>query len=286
MKISVSMYSLNRTIKQKNWSIADFIHYAKEVPVQGIELLDIYWENRQHEIAEVTRLIEENGLVVSAYDITNNFVKETPEERMDEVRKVINGIYVAKQLGTNIVRVFCGDAHEQISTEQSLEYIVEGFTQCAETAEKEQVYLAIENHGLLSGRSEQIQDIIQKINSPYVKATFDTGNFLLVHEEPEKAFKRLKEDIVHVHFKDFRQKQPDEQVNGFRSTKGETLIGVIPGDGQVDLKTLIQELQNINYPGWLSIEYEGLDDPELANIEAVNRLKERLNEEMKRGESY
>ena len=73
------------------------------------------------------------------------------------------------------------------------------------------------------------------MNSPFVKSTFDTGNFLLVHEKPTEAFKQLKDEIVHVHFKDFREKIENESLRGFRSTEGVELIGVIPGDGEVDL---------------------------------------------------
>ena len=54
-------------------------------------------------------------LQVSAYDITNNFVKESVEERAEEVEKVLDGIQVAKKLGTNIVRVFCGDIKGDIT---------------------------------------------------------------------------------------------------------------------------------------------------------------------------
>ena len=91
---------------------------------------------------------------------------------------------------------------------------------CAEVAEKAQVYLAIENHGLLAGTSAQVVEILKEVNSPYVKSTFDTGNFLLVHEKPTEAFNQLKNDIVHVHFKDFREKDENDLFNGFIQQKG------------------------------------------------------------------
>ena len=279
MNISVSMYSLASTIRQENWSIVDFIDYASSISTDGVELLDIYWMNtdeKDEEIQKVLTALKSHNLQVSAYDITNNFVKESVEERAEEATKVLNGIQVAKKLGTNIVRVFCGDIQGDKTNENGSAWIIEGLKKCAATAEKEQVYLAIENHGLLAGKSRQVSEIIKAVNSPFVKSTFDTGNFLLVHEKPIEAFEQLKNEIVHVHFKDFRKKTENELLRGFHSTEGVELIGVIPGDGEVDLAYIVNGLKSRNYDGWLSIEYEGHDDAKMANEEAVNRLRNLL----------
>lgn len=279
MKISVSMYSLASTIKKENWAIADFIQYAKSISLDGVELLDMYWPNNedvQSEVEKVKQVLNETGLNVSAYDVSNNFVKESHEDRMKEVEKVLDGIRIAKELGAPVVRVFCGDVRDDITFDEGSDWIIESLKMCVETAEQENILLAIENHGLLAGKSTMIEHIIQAVNSPFVKSTFDTGNFLLVHESPIDAFNRLKSDIVHVHFKDFREKEEHESLRGFRSTEGMELIGTVPGDGLVNLDLIIQGLKEIDYDGWLSIEYEGHDDAKLANEEAVNRLRNRL----------
>lgn len=280
MRISASMYSLASTIKKKDWSVVDFVDYAASINLEGVELLDIYWEDKANpsmEIEQVKKALDQYNMVISAYDITNNFVEESEAKREKEVTKVIEAIYTAKQLGANIVRVFCGDLQDGLTFDTGQAWIIECLKQCAKTAEQESIYLALENHGLLAGKSEQVEEIINKVNSFYVKSTFDTGNFLLVHEDPKHAFDRLKDKIVHVHFKDFRVKETTESIKGFRSTKGKELIGVIPGDGMVDLSYIVNGLKEINYQGWLSMEYEGKDDAKTANEEAVNRLKELVN---------
>lgn len=277
VKISVSMYSLVSLVREKNWTIKEFIKYAKDISLDGVELLDIFWEskgNKEQEIKETVELLKEHDLVVSAYDISNNFVKETREKWNHEVEKVYEGIRIAKRLETNVVRVFSGDLTEDgMSYEDAQALIVEGLSKGAKMAEEERVYLAIENHGLLAGKSEQVEEIIEKVDSPFVKSTFDTGNFLLVHEKPEDAFERLKDNIVHVHFKDFRKKKSYESMKGIVSIEGTELIGTIPGDGQVNLSYIVNGLQAIDYQGWLSIEYEGIEEPKSATKESVNRLK-------------
>lgn len=276
MKVSVSMYSLNKVIQEEGWSIVDFIAYAKEINLDGVELLDFYWKNEAEELEEVLATLRKNDLTVSAYDVTNNFVKESAEERALEVEKIQAGIRMAKKLGTNIVRVFCGDLSGNLTYQDGQDWIVDGLKESAKLAETEGVFLAIENHGLLAGKSEQVEEIIHKVGSPYVRSTFDTGNFLLVHEASERAFDRLKDYIVHVHFKDFKEKDSSDQMKGFRSTEGVELIGTIPGDGQVNLAYIVNGLKESGYNGWLSIEYEGFDDPQVANVEAVERLRKLL----------
>lgn len=270
------MYSLNSTIQKEGWGIKEFLDFAKESNVDGVELLDIYWDNEDEEIDWAYDYVKKQNLVVSAYDITNDFVKDSERERQQEVQKVIDSVFTAKKLGTNVVRVFCGDLKEGYTYEDGKDWIIDGLKEAAKVAEKEQVYLAIENHGLLAGRSEQVQEIIKSVDSHYVRSTFDTGNFLLVHESPTEAFKRLKQDIVHVHFKDFRTKAEGEDIKGFKSLEGVELIGVVPGDGQVDLDEIVSGLKENQYDGWLSIEYEGKDDAKESNLEAVRRLRQLL----------
>lgn len=280
MNISVSMYSLVSTIRKNNWDVIDFLDYAESISLEGVELLDIFWkdiDNNEEEIAEVVAALKKRNLTVSAYDVSNNFMVETDEERTMQVSKVIEGIKVAKKLGTNVVRVFTGDLNGNIPLERAQQWIVDSLKECAILAEKEQIYLGIENHGLLAGKSDQVNGIIDQVNSPYVKSTFDTGNFLLVHEKPSDAFENLKKNIVHIHFKDFREKDPSENVIGFRSTEDTEFIGTIPGDGIIELEYIIRGLNKINYKGWLSIEYEGLEEAKKATKVAVDRLRNLTN---------
>lgn len=87
------------------WTVMDFIDYAKNKSIDGVELLDIFWKDTKQidqEIDEVKAALQKYNLTVSAYDVSNDFVKASHNEREIEVLKVMNGIRIAKQLGTNI----------------------------------------------------------------------------------------------------------------------------------------------------------------------------------------
>ncbi|WP_349408600.1 sugar phosphate isomerase/epimerase family protein [Pseudalkalibacillus sp. SCS-8] len=272
MKTSVSMYSLNQYIRNHGWGIYEFIDYAKEIGADGVELLDVYWTNKDEEIDGVLAYLKTKNLPVSAYDVSNNFVKPTAAERKTEVDRVIEGIYTAKKLGTNIVRVFCGDLMDGITYDEGRAWIIEGFKACLAIAEQEQVYLAIENHGLFAGKAEQVKSMIDEIDSDFLKSTLDTGNFLLVQEDPYLSTKRLKSDVVHVHFKDFRKVETDFQGQSFKALNGDRYLGTVAGEGMINLENIISELKSVQYDGWYSIEYEGHEDSK----ECVKRSIEKL----------
>src|SRR5690625_1315467 len=88
MNISASMYSLAPTVKAEKWSVVDFIDYAHSISLQGVELLDIFWENSDDHTEEmhlVKETLKKYDMRVSAYDVSNNFVKADEAERAKDV---------------------------------------------------------------------------------------------------------------------------------------------------------------------------------------------------------
>ncbi|MCM3718550.1 sugar phosphate isomerase/epimerase family protein [Fictibacillus phosphorivorans] len=276
MKVSVSMYSFHSVIQKEKWSVLDFCGHAETLNLDGVELLDFYWKNKEKELPEVVDYLKGSSLAVSCYDASNDFVKETFEERQSEIQKVKDAVDTAKQLGAPCVRTFCGDLKPGMNYSVAKDWIISSLKECAKYAESDGVVLAIENHGLLAGKSEQVKEILGEVGSSAVKSTFDTGNFLLVEDDPLSAYENLKADIAHVHFKDFKKRTEADGVKGFKGL-GETYwIGVIPGDGEVKLSEIISNLKRDQVNTWLSLEYEGYDDPKVAVRDSVDRIKKLL----------
>lgn len=276
MKVSVSMYSFHSVIRNENWRVLDFCQYAESLNLDGVELLDFYWKNKEEELHEVVAYLKDSSLKVSCYDASNDFVKETVEERRSEIQKVKDAVDTAKQLNTNCVRVFCGDLKSGMDYSVGKDWIISSLKECAKYAETQGVVLAVENHGLLAGKSGQVKEILAEVGSPAVKSTFDTGNFLLVEDDPLSAYENLKHEIAHVHFKDFRLRNSGDIHTGFKGLGEKYWIGVIPGDGEVVLSEIISNLKRDRVDTWLSLEYEGYDDAKVAVRDSVNRIRKLL----------
>lgn len=274
MKTGLSMYSLVGLYAGKA-STAQFLQQAKQWNLEGVELLDYFWQDLDRELPEAIALTKELGLEVYSYSIGNNFVNSDPQKRQEQVDAIAKAVEIATKLGAKVIRVFSGDAPqgEQIAFDEALGWIVEGLKAGTAIAEKAGIKLALENHGLFAGKAEQVAKVISMVGSEALGATLDTGNFLLVGENPVEAIRELADKAALIHFKDFKAVGSEVTERVYKATTGQGYQGTIIGQGDVDLPTIVSILNENGYEGFLSIEFEGPGDPldsVAASIKYVN----------------
>lgn len=261
MKLSMSMWSVVAAVQAGRMDLSGFIEFAAEQDVAGVELLDFFWSDAEREIPKAKEQVAAAGLEIAVYAASNNFVQPDADARRQEIADLKRNVDIALELGVDTMRVFSGDARDGVSQEQGTAWILEGLSACAAYAESRGLTLALENHGRFAGRSDQVRDIIEQIASPALRANLDTGNFLLVGQDPVAAARELAQYIVLVHLKDMRVADADETGHRFEIPDGTVLTGSAVGDGLVDLPAVLDLLRNAGYAGWLSLEYEGSEEP-------------------------
>lgn len=254
MELSLSMWSVHRTVRQSGWTVLDFLSFCKEEGIQQVELLNVFWKDIQNELPEVIAFTKANGIRVVSYAVANDFVKTSPDERAAALVEITDAYPVAKALGTSIVRVFSGNRNDDVAYEDGLEWIINGLSQAAKLAEAEGIMLCLENHGVFAGSGEQVRHILESVGSHHLRSTFDTGNFLLVDEQPEQALQDLLPYVAHVHVKDFYH----DEAGRYHSLSGKTYEGTPLGEGDVELQAIIQRLNATGYQGAFVLEYEGI----------------------------
>lgn len=276
MKLGLSMYSYHSAYQRGQLDIPNFIQEAKRLGVQGVELLDLYWRDPASELPEVRAALQDTGLAVGVYSVGNNFVQADEAARMAEVKKITSGVDSALQFGAKVVRVFAGNIEPDYTYEQCLLWIIAGLKEASEYAYAQGMTLALENHGKLAGRSEQVQTILNAVASPALKANPDTGNFLLVHQAPHLAVAELATRAAMVHFKDFKLVPDNYAGAAYVGTEGLKFTGTAIGEGEVDLPDCVSSLHQAGFDGWLNIEYEGEEDPFSAVSRSVDYARELL----------
>src|SRR5437868_9504576 len=252
MKLAVSMYSYYRTVKAGQMDIAGFIHEAKRIGSDGVELLDFFYKDVEQERATATKALKEAGLPCPIFSVAQNFAKPTAEEREAMLNKIEFGVDEARHFGAGVVRVFAGDVSEGITFEQTREWIIDGLSKASEYASKNNVKLALENHGKLAGRGDQVRGIIEDVRKrsgvDVLGANPDTGNFLLVNQPSHEAIREVATLANMVHFKDFKEDPTGEYV----ALNGTHYAGTAIGEGTVDLHACIDILKSGGFDGWLS----------------------------------
>ena len=278
MKLGLSMYCYAAAYQRGQIDIAGFIQEAKRLGVQGVELLDFFWRNQAAETPEVRAALLDTGLPVGVYSVANNFVHAGDAERAAQVTKITDGVDCAVQLGAKVVRVFAGDIEPEFTYEQCLLWIIAGLKESAAYAYDRGITLALENHGRLAGRSEQVETILNAVASPALKANPDTGNFLLVHQASHLAVAALAPRAAMVHFKDFRVVPDSFAGVAYVGTEGLKFAGTAIGEGEVDLPDCVSSLRQAGFDGWLNIEYEGEEDPFSAVSRSVDYTRKLLEQ--------
>jgi len=264
MKLSISMWSVVAAVRQGRIDLPGFIEFAarqQENGARGVELLDYFWTDRAAEMSKVKQQIVDAGLELAVYSIGNDFFQPERQAWEKQLADFKTGIEVADRLEVRTLRVFSGNAKPGYSFDDGFAWIVDGLAAGAHHAENHGVTLALENHGLMAGRSSQVRRVIEAVGSPALRANIDTGNFLLVNQNPTEAAQELAALAALVHLKDFRRARPDETAHVYKALDGAPFTGAVVGQGEVDLAAIIKILGNAGYTGWLSLEYEGGDDP-------------------------
>ena len=166
---------------------------------------------------------------------------------------------LAKILGTKVVIIF------SFVKSADEETVVKILKKVANSAHRNKLILAIENEpGFWCDSGKNTARILQKVNSPALKANWDPANAIGSGENPyPEGYESLKKWIVNVHVKD---------------TKTNTLHECVPvGAGKVDWRGHLSAFQKDNVIKTITIETHCLPLVEKSrqNLKIVRNLLEK-----------
>jgi len=124
------------------------------------------------------------------------------------------------------------------------------FSSAVKHAEKYDIRLAVENH--IDFTSDEMLQLIENVDSPYLGINFDTGNFLRLLDDPVKGMEKLAKHVYATHIKDLRVQKGATADDWF-------FFSCTPvGDGVVDNLKLARILDHSGYEGFLAVEIDFL----------------------------
>jgi sugar phosphate isomerase/epimerase len=206
----------------------------------------------------------------------------------------IQAIYVgelarlARDLGTNMVRIYTGYERPDLSYDRQYAMVVEGLQLAGKIAAKFGVTLAVQNHHDIALHHDAMKWLLDEVNLPNVKAAFDCWSPTLeglTSEEIKKAVYTMKPHIVHTTTADY------EKLPRFKYEANQTnYVALLPqmravpmGEGFLDYKTFINTLKEIGYQGYITYEMcevlkgggsiENLDKSAKAFLEYVKQFR-------------
>jgi sugar phosphate isomerase/epimerase len=118
-----------------------------------------------------------NGVAISGTGVRNNFAVADEAARKNDVRMVKDWIVVASKLGAPAIRVFSGGAPPTgHSFDQTLEWMVADFKECAAFGQQHGVMVALQQHNdFLKTAAETIR-AIEGVGSDWFGCILDIGS--------------------------------------------------------------------------------------------------------------
>jgi L-ribulose-5-phosphate 3-epimerase len=245
-------YGIRNRSMNMEWK--DALMAAGEIGYDGVELVVPSEEDIARLLTpsgrdEVLSWCEEANCAVSSLSVAP-FRKHSfalPDADMDEgVRFVSDCLRACDALNAAGALLPHFDRENIDVTAAAEAAFIEGFKRCAPVAEELEVYATLET----SFSVEQLQRIVDAVDSPYFGVYQDVANALHYGHEPVDMLVRLGRRISMIHIKD----------------KGGDLLG----EGEVDWDKCVAAIKDIGYDGWLVLETKATSDPREA---AAKNLK-------------
>ncbi|MDQ0089398.1 sugar phosphate isomerase/epimerase [Paenibacillus anaericanus] len=279
MKLGVSSYSLYQAMAAGNMNILEAIEWVAENGGEHIEIVPFGFDfegnpELEDQIREKAAAV---GIDVSNYAIGANFITNSEEVYEAEIARVISEVDRANRLGAKLMRHDVASRPDTsiVNFNEDLERIAVACQRIADHAKQYGIITSVENHGYYVQASDRVQALLHAVNRPNFKTTLDVGNFVCVDEDPISAVKKNIPFASMVHIKDFyiRPAHRNPGDGWFPSASGNFLRGAISGQGDLDLWEILRIVKQSGYDGYLSIEYEGMEECTKGTKIALDNVK-------------
>lgn len=268
MNISVSSYSF----AQLKITQLECIARAHEIGLGAIEFTDLVPPEGVTQLEYAAQLRTEAdrlGMTINSYTVSADFLAGSDGDLEKEIAKTLEKVDIAQVLGASVMRHdatrgYAPGTRGYRGFEQALPRLVEGCRRVTEYAATKGIRTCIENHGQFCQDSDRVEKLVNGVAHPNFGLLVDMGNFLCADEDPVLAVSRTAPYAVHAHAKDFYIRSGmglNPGTGFFRSRGANYLRGAIIGQGDAPVYQCIKILRAAGYDGWLSIEFEGKEDP-------------------------
>jgi sugar phosphate isomerase/epimerase len=259
MKLSLAAYSFRAALAgpQKSMTLDDFVDLASTYDLEAIEPTSYYFP--EPATPEYCRRLRRHallqGLAISGTAVGNTFTHPKGPQLEKEIDHVKRWVDLAAELHAPTIRIFAGNLQKGTSEADARRWCVDAIHRACEYAGTRGIILALENHGGIVSTPDQLLAIVREVQSPWFGVNLDTGNF---HgADPYAELARVAPYVVVV------------QVKTEMSSAGGPRR-------EADLARVVKLLRDVNYRGFVALEYEADADPRQAVPKYLQQLRKLI----------
>ncbi len=249
-------------------SVDDFLVKAKELGYEGVMLVAKRPHVSPHDYDKAARArlkakIDSLGLTLvglAGYtDFTAGIDKPGIPNAEIQASWVGEIAELAKDLGTNMVRVFTGYERPGIPYDKQYAEVVSGLKMAGKLAAEQGVTLVVQNHHDIALHHNAMYWLLKEVNLPNVLAGWDAWSPSLEGlnaEQLRESILKMKPFIANTIAADYVSHPRFSYVNNLTNyqTEQPVMRAVPMGQGIIDYKTWFEALKEIGYQGWVVYE--------------------------------
>ncbi len=264
MKLGCNSYSFHRVFGEGKIDIEMFVRKARELKLDGVEVLDYHTPKDPSSLKALKRLALRLGIELAGVTVNPSVeVKSMPSlgkpyegnwaghpynTPANPLEKAKEWIDISSFLGAPVIRIdtpFYGKEGQR-TAEELIEEAVDFYGQCADYGGDRGVTVLIENHGGPIGNATVMLRIINEVNSEWLKILLDTGNFGY-DDNAYDQMKQVVEHVLSVHARVFDGARPFQEYY----TSGNYWGGIV---AKLDYGRIMRILDEAGYDGYIHLE--------------------------------
>jgi hydroxypyruvate isomerase len=244
-RIDMPHFAANLTFLFTEQPFMERFSAAKKAGFDAVEFMFPY----DYPLEDVKRQLKETGLTLILCNLPagnwaggDRGTAADPGRREEFRAGVVKGIEAARALGVSRLNCLVGLKHKDRTDGETGETLKNNIRYAAEQLAKEDIRLMLEpvNHldmpGFALNTCSQVLTMIEEIGHPNVYLQFDVYHARRENEDPGAILRDHIKRIGHIQIADCPGRHQ-------------------PGTGDTDFKTLLREIDDLGYRGYVSLEY-------------------------------
>ena len=254
-RLSLAAYSFRQALnlKKPTMTLDGFIDMAAGLPLDAVELTGYYFAQTTNPyLAGLKGRCTRLGLDISGTAVRNDFCTTDSARLKTDIAHVKTWIEHTSRLGGKSIRIFAGTIGKGDTEERARTRCVAAIEEVCAHAGQFGIYVALENHGGITATPDLMLPLVRAVKSDWFGVNLDTGNF---HVKVLEQIEVCLPYAVSTHIK-----------TEMRRDDGAT--------GPADWDRIFSMFARHGYKGYMTIEYEAKEDPNIAVPRACKRLRE------------
>jgi len=251
MKLCCLSTSYAQTFRAGEMDLPKFIDTARALSLDGVDLHHRSFASEDDSyLREIKMQCLRLGLTICCVNVYNDFGK--PEAELDAQRELVRSwTDHAAFFGAPILRVFAGWTPQGDEESAAWARMIRCMKEAVAYGEKRGIVMALQNHnhvGLTKVGADVLR-IFDEVNHPYLSHVLDTGQYADLYPSMEQTAHLA----VHVRAKIYEIETGEEK--------------------RLNYTKIFPILNRVNYNGYVSVVFEGKEDPREAIPKAVRYLR-------------